>query len=147
RAQCSSRPKFHPSRALNERFDHDSRNLRNLSGGELFERFQIRNLNRRKIPAARADLKHRRSTQAGRAGRVTVITVLKRDELVSSRILQAPILIRDPQRDLDSGRAVIGVKNATERVLWEKIDNRRCKFDRPRIRESKKRGMRDALEL
>ena len=145
--QCSRRPKFHSGRALNERLDYDCCDLGRFGGRDSLERLHARDQGRGKIPAAVSDLKHGRRAQAGRAGGIAMITILKRDELLPARILNPPVLVRDAQRRFDSGRTVIGIKNAAERVLREKIDNRARQLDRGRIRITEKRSVRDAIEL
>jgi len=67
-----------------------------------------------------------------------VITVLKGDKLVTACIFQSPILIHDSKRDLDTSRAIVGIKDARQSFRRKKIDNRFGQFDRGRIGESRK---------
>src|SRR5437016_1695051 len=76
-----------------------------------------------------------------------VITVLKSDEFVAPRIFQSPILICDSKRDFDSGRAVVGIKNARQRIWLEKIDNRFGQLDRRRVGEAEEGSVGHACEL
>ena len=73
--------------------------------------------------------------------------MLKSDELVAPRIFQSPILICDSERDFDSGRAVVGIKNARQRIWLEKIDNRFGQLDRRRVGEAEEGSVRHACEL
>src|SRR5436305_2273617 len=100
-------PKLHSRGSLNERLDHYRSNLRQLRGRKSLQGSYVRNLNRGKIPVAGSDMEHRSRAEARRAGRIPVVSTLECNELMFSRIAQSPILIGDPQGDLDSSGTVV----------------------------------------
>jgi hypothetical protein len=65
-----------------------------------------------------------------------MIAILECNKLMSSRMPQPPILIRNSQSDLDSRRAVVREKNSTQGVIWEKSSDRLREFDGRRVREA-----------
>src|SRR5882724_2423045 len=111
--QSPGGPKLHPSGSLNKGLDHYGSNLRDLCWRKPLQGSYVRNLNRGKIPVPGSDMEHRRRAEAGRARRIPVVTALECNELMFSRIAQPPILIGDPQGDLDSSGTVVREKHSS----------------------------------
>ncbi len=76
-----------------------------------------------------------------------MIGVLERDKSTTLTAPQPPVLIRDPQRDLYSGRPVVGIENTAESVRRKQLDDGARQLDRGRIRETEKGSVRDEVKL
>ena len=129
-------PQAHPGRSLDKRLNHHCSSFRDLGRRKSFQRLDIWNLHRRKVPASRPDLEHGRRAKTRRSGCVAMIAILESNKMMLPRVPELPILIGNSQSDLDSRRAVIREKNSAQRVIWEESDDRLREFDGRWVREA-----------
>src|SRR5439155_13306420 len=89
----------------------------------------------------------RRCPQTRCARGITMVSILKSDELAPAGIFQAAILIGNPQRHFHAGGTVVREKYACQSVIGKKSDNGARQLNCRRIREPQERSVCNMPEL
>ena len=140
------RPNFHSRRPLNDRLDHDCRDF--LVILKLLQLLYIWHLLHGRPPPVETASKKPGRSQTRRTGGVAMVAVPESNERLPPPLpLELPKLVRDPQRRLDSRRAVVGEEDAPECLPRQLPDDLPRQLDRRRVCRPEKRCVRHSLEL
>ena len=170
--QVAGRVHDHSGRALDERLDHDRRDLVAPAVDDRLRRHRrcVEAVPRAGRPAIDVRCRHAQAVEeeraedlveeihpadADRAERVAVVRLGERDEPGLARLAAlAPMLERHFQSHLDRGRAAVGIEDLgqsgfvrRQAVSRRAPDQFRRQLDRRRRREAEERRVRDVLEL